>query len=31
MINTPEPSSVLLLALGLGALMFLKRRQASEN
>ncbi|MGB9068910.1 MAG: PEP-CTERM sorting domain-containing protein [Candidatus Acidiferrales bacterium] len=31
MINTPEPSSVLLLALGLGALFLLKRRQALEN
>jgi hypothetical protein len=28
MINTPEPSSMLLLALGLGALFMLKRRQA---
>ncbi len=27
MVRTPEPSSVLLLALGLGALLFLKRRQ----
>jgi hypothetical protein len=31
MINTPEPSSILLLALGLGALFVLKRRQALEN
>jgi len=31
MINTPEPSSVLLLALGLGALFVRKRRQALEN
>jgi hypothetical protein len=31
MINTPEPSSVLLLALGLAALFLLKRRQALEN
>jgi PEP-CTERM motif len=27
----PEPSSMLLLALGLGALMFMKRRQALQN
>jgi PEP-CTERM motif len=31
MINTPEPSSMLLLALGLGALFMLKRRQALGN
>jgi hypothetical protein len=31
MINTPEPSSMLLLALGLGALFMRKRRQALEN
>ncbi|HXO87619.1 MAG TPA: PEP-CTERM sorting domain-containing protein [Candidatus Acidoferrales bacterium] len=31
MINTPEPASVLLLALGLGALFVLKRRQALQN
>jgi PEP-CTERM motif len=31
MINTPEPSSILLLGLGLGALFMLKRRQRLEN
>jgi PEP-CTERM motif len=31
MYYVPEPSSVLLLALGLGALLFLKRRQALQN
>src|ERR1700722_8183786 len=31
MINTPEPSSMLLLALGLGALFMLNRRQALVN
>jgi hypothetical protein len=31
MYYVPEPSSVLLLALGLGALLFLKRRQAFQN
>jgi hypothetical protein len=31
MVNTPEPASVFLLALGLGALVFLKRRQQLQN
>ena len=31
MVFVPEPSSVLLLALGLGALMLMKRRQSLQN
>ena len=31
MINTPEPSTMLLLALGLGVLFMLKRRHALQN
>jgi hypothetical protein len=31
MVNTPEPAGILLLALGLGALMLLKRRQQLQN